>query len=253
MIIGIIHKGSGLGDQLFSYIITRVIALDRGFEYGFVGKEFFKGKDFMTLDWGNDTLEFQYTITEPQGYVCIDKLLPKLFTINKPYYDPEVNFIQDGTVIDGYGAQDERYWGHRLNEIREWLKVEPLEMSDKVVMNIRGGEYKAVSELILPLSYWVTAANEIDTGEVKRNVEIHTDDPDYCKELLGDGLPIIKNIETNWRSLRYAKYAVISNSAFAIIPRLLSGGITIAPKYWAGRNVGEWRRPQNYYKGWTYI
>ena len=46
MIIGIIHPGSGLGDSLFSYIATRVRAADLGVDFGFVGKEFFKGYDF---------------------------------------------------------------------------------------------------------------------------------------------------------------------------------------------------------------
>lgn len=256
MIIGKIHPGSGIGDQLFSYIITRTIALDKGFEYGFVGKEFFKGKDFMNLDWGKDVDRTFYI--EKNGELIMEVPEDKIFTFNKPYYDPEVNFIQDGTIIDGYGAQDERYWGHRLNEIDKWVWARASffdweDLANLCVINVRGGEYRTVSELILPKEYWDKAIEEMIRRHPVVKFEVHTDDPEYCKELFGDKYPIVRDIETNWRALRYAKYAIISNSAFAIIPRILNGGETIAPKYWAGRNVEEWRRPQNYYSEFTYL
>jgi len=252
MIIGKIHPGSGIGDQLFSYITTRTIALDKGYEFGFVGTEFFKGKDFMNLDWGKEP-NVAYTIEQPAGKLQIVNLIDVgTISYNKlweapTYYDPNVNFIEDGTIIDGCSAQDEKYWGHRLNEIREWLKVEPLEVLDKTwIVNIRGGEYRSVPELILPKEYW----QEATKGKF---IDVHTDDVEYAKELLGQDISVLKDISLNWRALRYAKNAVISNSAFAIIPRLLSEGETIAPRYWAGRNVGEWRRPQNYYSKFLYI
>ena len=249
MITGKIHKGSGLGDQLFSYIATRTTAERLGVDFGFIGQQFFKGKDFMNLDWGKDT-GIGYWIEESSGKLLIDDE-GKVFEINKPYYDPEVNFIEDGTVIDGYGAQDERYFEHRLEEIREWLAVEPLEMPDDVcVLNIRGGEFRVFPDLILPLQdYWFKAMGLMD----KQKYEIHTDDPEYCKQLFGDAFPIIQDIGINWRSVRYAKHAIIANSAFGIIPRLLNGGDTIAPRYWARRNIKEWSLPSNYYKSFKYI
>lgn len=258
MIIGIIHKGSGLGDQLFSYIATRVRAADLGVDFGFVGKEFFKGASFMNLDWGKK-VDYAFEIEEPSGKIVIPFIKEPLFELNKPYYDPEFNFIPDGSVIDGYGAQDIRYFEHRLHEVREWLRVEPLKIQDPVIiMNIRGGEYKLVSELYLPKEYWDLGLNKIydlqDQGLIFP--EVHTDDPEEVKKNFT--FPVVSNIEQNWRSLRHAKHAIISNSAFAIIPRLLKHledpeAITIAPKFWAGRNVGEWRRPGNYYKKFTYV
>lgn len=256
MLIGKINPGSGLGDQLFSYIITRVIALDRGFDYGFVGKEFFKGASFMDLDWGSknaDNIIFQ--VEQPSGKIIIDTVTPSLFEINTPYYNPEVNFVQDGTIIDGYGAQDERYWGHRLDEIKEWLKTDYIDDSGVGIINFRGGEYQVVPELFLLQEYWDKA---IEIMKPKVNFfAVQTDDPDLASKFFPE-LIITKDIATNWKHIRYAKNAIISNSAFAIIPRLLKHledpeAVTIAPRYWAGRNVGEWRRPGNYYKKFTYI
>lgn len=252
MIIGKIHSGSGIGDQLFSYITTRTMALDKGYDFGFVGKEFFKGKDFMNLDWGKEVDNvISYMIEQSTGKLAI--VSPTnygVFEITTPYYNPEVNFIEDGTIIDGCSAQDERYWGHRLNEIREWLKVEPLDMPDSLcVINFRGGEYATVPELFLTPDYWAKAVLSIENV----NFEVHTDDSVMAKNYFS--FPIKKDIALNWRSVRYAKYLILSNSAFGILPALLNENVkkVIAPKYWAGRNVGEWRRPQNYYKKFTYI
>lgn len=256
MIIGKISPGSGLGDQLFSYIITRVIALDKGYEFGFVGKEFFKGKDFMDLDWGKES-DLAYRIEENTGALNIVPLnvgrmqqYIKEFVLDKPYYDPDVNFIEDGTVIDGYGAQDERYWGHRLDEIRDWLEVKPLKVDDdKVILNIRGGEFRTVPELFLPVEYWKEGMDYLPMRP-----EIHTDDLELAKEWFPEILAI-KDIELNWRTLRYAKNIILSNSAFGIIPALLNENAKyiIAPRYWNRRNLGRWDWPMNYYKKFTYI
>lgn len=256
MIIGIIHKGSGLGDQLFSYIATRVGALDLGVDFGFVGKEFFKGKDFMNLDWGEDTY-MRYRFEELSGKLVIDDplLAPfKLFEINKPYYDPEFNFIEDGAVIDGYGAQDIRYFEHRLDEIREWLKVEPLNMLDDVcVINFRGGEFTVIPELFLTQEYWVNAMQMMKEKHPKIRFEVHTDDPKTAEQFF-PSLPIVQDVGLNWRAVRYAKHLIISNSAFAILPALLGDAEDIiAPKYWNRRNVGRWDWPMNYYKKFQYI
>lgn len=257
MIIGIIHKGSGLGDQLFSYIVTRVRAADLGIDFGFVGKEFFKGASFMNLDWGKEA-DLPYQVEEPTGKVVVVRPLywgRGLFELNKPYYDPEFNFIPDGSVIDGYGAQDIRYFEHRLDEVREWLKVEHLFVHPNIcVVNIRGGEFKAVPELFLPKSYWDEAMQMMTNKYPEIRFEIHMDD----LKLAHDWFPNIvatKDISLNWRSIRYAKHLIISNSAFAILPALLNKNVkeVIAPKFWNRRNLGRWDWPMNYYKGWDYI
>lgn len=262
MITGVIHKGSGLGDQLFSYILTRVVALDRGYDFGFIGKEFFNGKGFMDLDWGKDTSHVKYSVIEEIGSIFIWGEGLKFFRADKLGYDPEVNFIEDGTFIDGYGAQDQRYFLHRMGEIAGWLGIRAnFSDHDKddttCVLNVRGGEFRAVPELILPRAYWEEGIGKVRNLGIN-DFEFHTDDPGYCREIGGDAFPIFKNIELNWRAVRYAKHAVISNSAFGIIPRLLKHhedptAVTIAPHFWARRNDGYWHNPSNYYPAFTYI
>lgn len=263
MLVGKIKPGSGAGDQIFSYICTRVAALDRGYDFGFVGIEHFKCKSFMSLDWGKP-VDLKYKIIPESGDLILEDE-SQTFIVNTPYFNPEIRFVKDGTIIDGFGAQAEQYFEHRLDEVREWLKTNKVPKTleddfndDVCVINYRGGEYKYVPELYLPKEYWIEAMKM----KVKENPNIlfqcHTDDPNEARKVFGDNAAIFKDIEQNWLAVRYAKHLIISNSAFAIIPRLLAHldnpkAVTIAPRYWAGRNVGEWRRPGNYYSKFQYI
>ncbi len=247
MIAGILHQGSGLGNQLHRYVATRVLALDKGYDFGMTynpdgsGKaEGFKGKDFMNIDMGKEVIE-----------------ITKSWQENTNYYNPEFNFIEDNTLVDGE-FQDERYFGHRLKEIDQWLKVKPLtfvdgDSSDELcAIGFRGGEYSIFPDLFLDEEYWQTAIQRMRQINPDMKFEVHTDD-----ERLGSkffpGFKVIHDIGLNWRSMRYAKYAIIANSSFYILPRLLNSGVTIAPRYWARRNTKIWSMPQNYYKVFTYI
>ncbi len=256
MVIGIIHKGSGCGDQLFSYIATRVRAVDLGVDFGFVGKEFFKGKDFMELDWGK-SVGIVYTVDEITGELKTDFDKKKISKLDKPYYDPEFNFIPDGSIIDGYGAQDIRYFEHRLDEVREWLQIKDLAgFYDKVcVINLRGGEYKLFPELYLTQDYWDKAVQIIrEKGIDDEHFLVVTDDIEEAKKIFPK-FKITHDLADDWKSILMAHYVILSNSAFGIIPALLNPNAIdiIAPRFWAGRNVGEWRRPGNYYEQFIYI
>ena len=87
---------------------------------------------------------------------------------------------------------------------------------------------------------------------INMKFEVHTDDEVLARQFFPD-YKIIHDIGINWRSIRYAKYAIISNSSFYILPRWLNKGVTIAPRYWARRNTGVWALPQNYYDRFLYV
>lgn len=259
MIAGIFHDGSGLGDQLMRYITIRTLAQDKGFDYAMVGE--FKGDSFMKLKTSNGVLGDPYlphwnekNIRDAQGNDIRS-------------YDPEINFVQDNTLIDG-SFEDYRYWGHNLKSINEWLKVEPLEVPDwKIMVGFRGGEYYAVPELGLPPEYYKKTLALFPDKEY----EIHTDDPKMAMEFFHSfkgGFSFVDNEQIshskhtamglNWRTARYAKYAIIPNSAFFILPRLLKHfedptAVTLAPRFWAGYNQKIWKRPATYYSPFTYV
>ncbi len=227
--------GQGLGNMLHEYVAVRCLALDKGYEYGFIGSELFKGKDFMNLDFGVPVHDLLHEFNEKK-------------TVNEQNqdvreYDPLFNEVEDFTLIEGY-FQDERYFIHHLDEIREWLKVEPIE--SKNIINFRGGEYVGVKDLFLPQEYWNMSVDD--------TYEVHTDDPETARKFFPN-LKIVSDIGINWRSIRYAKNLVLSNSSFAILPALLNENAhkIIAPLYWAGYNKRYWQLPQNNYKKFTYI
>jgi hypothetical protein len=83
---------------------------------------------------------------------------------------------------------------------------------------------------------------------------VHTDDP-VAAGLFFKGIPIVCSTALNWRAIRYAKYVILSNSSFGILPAWLNDNAKkiIAPMYWAGRNVKYWKMAQNQYSRFTYL
>jgi len=254
MIYSFLNQGSGVGNQLHRYIATRIKALQLRTDYRLLwmpdnsGKdEGFKCKDFMQFDESN-------VIKEPPvgvGQWC-EKRVNNPNGVDIRSYDPEWNFVQDETLIEGE-FQDERYWEDYEKEVDEWLKVEPMEMEDNLcVIGFRGGEFKVFPDLFLTKDYWEEGIKMMKKINPDMRFEVHTDDPQTAKEFFPD-YKIIHDVGINWRSMRYAKYAIIANSSFYILPRWLNKGMTIAPKYWARRNTRVWALPQNYYKCFTYL
>lgn len=248
MIAGTFHKGSGLGDQLMRYITVRTLALDKGCEWGMVGFDNFKAKSFMNIERGK--VGFRSPVKTWNEREIREN------GIDVRSYDPEINFVEGNTLIDGC-FEDEKYWGHRLDEIREWLKVEVIPMpQDVCVIGFRGGEYYTDPNLGLPKAYYDYAISYMQLKYPGITFEVHTDDPKLAKQFFPE-YECIHDISINWRSVRFAKHLIIANSAFYIMPSLLNQAVkeVIAPRYWARRNLGIWARPSSYYKDkrWMYV
>jgi hypothetical protein len=256
MIVGIFHSGSGLGNQLHRYVAARILAEDRGCLFAMVAPENFKGKEFMPL-YVNPVMSrlFGYSTEASTGKVIPYNVKGEKMNVweeKTNYFNPDYFFVDDHTVIDGE-FQSEQYFGHRMREIDEWLKVEPIGVPDDVcVIGFRGGEFYVFPELGLPKSYFDEGIKMMKSINPEMKFEVHTDDEGLARKFFPD-YKVIHNVGINWRSMRYAKYAIIANSSFYIFPRLLSGGMTIAPRGWARRNIGEWSRPDNYYRTFQYI
>lgn len=255
MIYGLLNQGSGVGNQLHRYIALRIKALQLGVDYNLIwvpdgsGKdEGFKCKGFMKFDENKVILSTTANLKSWQE----KKILENGVDIRG--YDPEFNFIEDNTVIDGE-FQDEKYWEEYEDIVNEILGVDYFNIPDNLcVIGFRGGEFTVFPDLFLTAEYWAKAIHKVqkDNPNVNMRFEVHTDDPVTAKQFFPD-YKIIRDLEINWKSMRFAKYAIISNSSFYILPRWLNGGYTIAPRYWARRNTKVWALPQNYYKRFTYI
>lgn len=255
MIATPLYKGQGIGNQLANYVTIRCLALDKGYDFGVQFPENFKGKDFLNLDMGKPVLN---GVTGVEGQTP-DKL-PDGFTsyyreemIGQGDYDLNIALIEDNTLIHG-NLQGIEYFKHRRSEIQEWLRVEPLEMPENLcVINFRGSEYKYVKDFFLPQGYWQKAIKIMTEHQPKMEFVVHTDDPEEARKFFPN-YPIIHNIGLNWRSIRYAKYLILSNSSFAILPAWLNDTAKVIAPWGFGRfNTGEWLLSQNYIPEWTWI
>ena len=249
MLITPFYNGQGLGNQLANYITTRCLALDKGYEFRVAFPERFKGYFFTDIYLpkikGIEVLvEGEPPAKLPEGI--------KYYKETSSDYDDFILNIPDNYMIHGL-MQGEKYFEKHKDEIREWLKVEPLEMPDDLcIINFRGGEYKYVPSFFLPKSYWDNAIKNMRKINPDMRFEVHTDDPETARQFFD--FPIISNIGINWRTIRYAKYLIISNSSFAWLPTWLNTDLKqmIAPLHWGKYNTGEWFLEQNKTKSFTY-
>lgn len=248
MIAGYFHQGSGLGNQLFRYVATRTIAEDKGYEWGMLNPENFKGHFFKDFDFGKEV---------PQNGM-FDAFNEE--RVNHPNgtdirgYDEKIKFIHDNTIIDGE-FQGQKYFEHRMDDIDKWIRVDPVSFpSNTCVISFRGGEYVGVPSLFLTKAYWDNAIENMRKIKPDLAFRVITDDMETAKRFFPT-IPVTHEIGNDWRAIRYAPYLILSNSSFAIFPTLLNKNATIiAPKYWARHNTsdGYWALEQNKYKGWYY-
>lgn len=246
MIAGIFHQGSGIGNQLHRYVMTRVLALDKKLDFGMINPELCKVNSFMNLDMGVvvKNLQLEYFEKKELNDAGVDV---------RDYDWQGISYVHDNTLIDGE-FQGEKYYEHHRDKIDHWLSVKPLLKEDDVcVIGFRGGEYVGVPELFLPRGYWSKAIQMMKDINPKMRFEVHTDDPKIAEHFFPD-YPILQDPEMNWRSVRYAKYLIIANSSFYIFPAWLNkDAFVIAPQYWARPYSGYWALQQNQYKDWNYI
>ncbi len=252
MIAGIFHKGSGLGNQLHRYVMTRVIAKRMGVNFGMIYPENFKGASFMNLDMGIPVKGLLHEFNE-------EKMINEQGNDVRDY-DWRVHEIQDNTLIDGE-FQGEKYYSYYLDDIREWLKpnhpnLEDTDAPDDLcIINFRGGEYVGISDLFLPHIYWTEAIAKMREINPNMRFQVETDDVLTADQFFPDFYIAPNDMALNWMHIRKAKYLILSNSSFAILPALLNQNAQeiIAPKYWAGYNKGYWQLEQNRYSKFNHI
>jgi hypothetical protein len=269
MIITELYNGQGLGNQLWSYVVTRTIALDKGFEFGIMSPAKFKGNAFLDLDFGNEVKGGQGPeggppVSLPEGishyFVEKDTWYEK-YRCDIRDYDSELLKIEDNTKIEGY-FQSEKFINHRKNEVRSWLKVN-VEFdcydfsSDEIcILNIRGGEYKWNPELILRKKYWTDAIANMLKIKESLNFVIITDDVKYTQALLPQYPSYHFSIGKDYSIVKNARYLILANSSFSFFPAWTSETVkyVIAPKYWARHNIsdGFWACAFNLYRGWMW-
>ncbi len=269
MIITEFYKGQGLGNQLACYITTRVIAKDKGYNFGIKSPKNFKGSDFFDLDFGCEVIDG----SGPEGgppqklpegikyYYAERKITHPISGADIRLYDKNLINIPDNTKIDGI-MQDEQYIVHRKDEIRKWLKVkenyECHDYSDDniCIINFRGGEYARHKDFFLEKEYWTNATNNMLKINNSFKFIVITDDTYTAKKFFPDYNVFHFSIAKDYVIIKNAKYLILSNSSFAWFPAWLNENLKfcIAPKYWGRHNIsdGYWSCGYNITEGWMY-
>jgi hypothetical protein len=270
MIVTEIYNGQGLGNQLFCYITTRCIALENGYEFGIMSPHKFKCLDFLDLDFGKEVIggsgpEGGPPTQLPDGivnYYYEKQLNDSRFNCNITETDDYLFNIPDNTKIDGI-LQSEDYFIKRKNEIKNWLKVkddsECYEFSDEniCIINLRGGEYRAVSDLYLTQNYWSKAVDNMLKINPSFRFVVITDDVNAGKQMFPNYEVYHFNVGKDYSIIKNAHYLILSNSSFSFFPTWTSETVkyVIAPKYWARHNIsdGFWSCGYNIYRDWNWM
>lgn len=272
MILTELYHGQGLGNQLHVYITTRVIATDRGVEFGLKGLENLgdrryndKGLYFMDLYLGEpvDDSKIAHHYQEKEL---------RLITNNSHHdatlgcdirlADPDLKNVPDNCKIDGTMQSDE-YIYHRKEDIKQWLKLKPEHdckdfTDDNIcVLNIR--DYEGNNELFLQRDYWVMAIHHMLRINPEMQFLIITESPDMAKRLLPELADNVYHFDVgkDYAIIKNARWLILSNSSFGYFPALTNEEVKliIAPKYWARHNVsdGYWCTGCNLYRGFVYM
>lgn len=256
MIVTELYSGQGLGNQLWCYCVCRSIAEELNLPYKILGKDNFKAKDFLEIDFGNESkIDRQFTIFHEQRFY--DKELDYVASS----FDDRILSLDENTQIEGF-FQSEKYFFGDIDRINNYIKVkEEYENlitipNDVCILNIRGGEYKRHQKFNLPKSYWI---NAMENMRVKYNINkflIVTDDQDYAKVLFPDIERVDAGVAESYIALHNASYFIVSNSTFSYFPIKSKEAqcIVIAPKYFARYNdlLNRWASPANIYKDWIW-
>ncbi len=233
--------GQGLGNQLFCYVTTRMLAHKLGYDFGIGGlrnagdsRVNKKGFYFMNLDYGKEVSDSLSRYDEYRHALWTDSQLKTDIRLT----DKKLLSISDNTTIYG-NLQSEEYFGDRLDLIKEWLKVkeeyEHMDTNGKniCVMNFRGGDIIGNPGAWLPRSYWINAIDNMLQYNPNMEFCIVTDDVKAANAMLPEYTAYHDEIAWDYVAIKNAKNVICSVSTFACFPLWTSETLEycISPKY----------------------
>lgn len=269
MIVTEIYNGQGLGNQLACYVTTRVVAKDKGFDFGIMNPHKFKCLDFMDLDFGLPVEGGSgpeggppHTLPDTIQHYFKERWLYLSNGSNVTIDDINLELIQDNTKIDGLFQSEDRII-HRKDEIRQWLKIKPekdcYDYSDPniCIINYRGGEYAGVFHFHLNGKYWDDAIARMRAINPDFRFVVITDDVERASRQFPDFEVNHFDVGTDFTIIKNAHYLILSNSSFPYFATLLSDTVKyiLAPKYWGRYNIsdGYWSCGYNIFRNHNYL
>jgi hypothetical protein len=241
--------GQGLGNQLFCYVTTRMLAHRLGYDFGIGGlrnagdsRVNKKGFYFMDLDYGKEI---------PEGLVRYDEYRHALWTdaqlrTDIRLTDKKLLSISDNTIIYG-NLQSEEYFGNRLDLVKSWLRVkkeyEHMDTNGKniCVMNFRGGDMVGNAGGFVSRKYWDNAIQRMLEYNPSMEFCIVTDDVETANQMLPEYPAYHVDVAWDYVAIKNARNVICTTSTFSCFPLWTSETLEycIAPKYWFHHNLSQ--------------
>jgi hypothetical protein len=285
MIVTEFYDGQGLGNQLWNYFVTKIVAHENGYKHGVMSPQKFKGRDFLEIDLGEEV----YGGEGPEGGP--PNLLPEgVFRyyrekisrhpngIDISKEDKNLFLVKDNTKIDG-NLQSFEYIKNSKNLISSWFEIktifniEEYNQENVCILHIRGGDFSGSSAL-LGAEYYRNGINKMLEFNKNMRFYIITDDSEYAGRLLPD-IKIIGGSKSgekdpnqakhhiggpvgiDWYILYKCRNFIISASSFSFWPVWLNKNSinVIAPMYWADnkKSDGYWSCGDSLIPTWGYL
>jgi hypothetical protein len=272
------YRGQGFGNQLWVYATIKSAAKRNGLEYGFIGHDEFKGKQFMDLDlgvevdWKKSDLPSERVPSGFQAYKHeIQTFHPThkwdLSGFSKEFYD-----LPDGVFIDGC-FQAEGYIEEYQEEFQNMMRVES-QFFDGCTIHFRAGDYVKIKDVFLPPSYYLNAIEKMRNLVPGVKFKIVTDGPKIAAKLF-PGIAIessgsvkvlanrwyfqqdSKRIGVDFGKIQNSRYLILSNSSFSWWGAWTNpqAEAIIGPKYWTRFNTsdGYWGLKDSLTKNWLWL
>lgn len=222
-----------LGNQMFQYAATYVLARRRG-----VRAAFPRNRPDLHQVFKIDALDY-------------DDRPGQLFEETRFDYDPAVKDLPDGTILSGY-FQSERYFAGYSDEIRRQFNVGMAsgfawisrDVQSVVGIHVRRGDYLSFPEHHPPLTMaYYSAAMERFPGH---DFQIVSDDPGWCllnfpraRCQISTGKTAVQDMAV----MSACHHQIIANSSFSWWAAWLNSWPdkrVIAPAAWFGPAKADW-------------
>jgi len=291
MIVTEIYRGSGLGNQIWNLVVSRILAEKHGYKWGVKKSTPFKAKNFMSkFDFGEEVTgghtprEGQPPTSLPDGIVNYlrerNDPLPQCGHSGIFFDDNLWHALPDNSKLDGL-FQCMSYINDRKDDIRKWLShdvnIKDYSDDNTCVIHFRGGEYLITASWCPPEFYEQARNRMLEINPLMEFVVV-TDDPENAQKFIpwaevvgattvkeqedieqGTGFFKYKggNIGIDWSILHNAKNVIMSASTFSFWPVWTSevAKNVIAPKYWFDYKTsdGWWRGDDMIIPEWDYL
>jgi len=256
-----LHKGQGLGNQLWAYAATRSISEKIGARFMVLNPNLFKGAGFLDIETGISNDSSQETPRDSWQTFKERLYLDRELDYLGAGYDERLIHLQGRVIVEGH-LQSERYFFGDMQKPSRYIKIHKAALQaisvppDTCIINLRGGEYKRQKRFILPISYWHQAIKNMKALTGVDKFMVVTDDAHYAKVLFPD-IPVISGcIATCYAALHQAQHVIVSNSTFSYFPIKTgtSSRTVIAPQYWGRHNshLNRWASIANLYQSWLW-